>query len=149
VNNWRDIAAGALAKRAATSQAIASVACPELPTGVVEGVTSLPAERPRHVRAGQWRVIAEDARRLVHTGWAARAMALGWHELDLFGVSARGSEHFEGLAIWLAGRRIILITTEYCVAAIPEGRAWYNRGGFGTDLAAVSDVVTLWEFSRH
>ena len=59
----------------------------ELPHGVTAGLRRLNVMRPpRLLKPDAWPVAVSDALRLARDGWAAKALALGWHELDLFGA---------------------------------------------------------------
>ena len=103
---------------------------------------SMPA--PRITRLEVWPMIVADAKRLVDDGWAQQALALGWHELELFGVGAKSSAEFEGLAVWLAGRRLILIDERSAIAADGNGRAYFSR----LPDFDPSRAVYLWDYGR-
>ena len=58
-----------------------------LPDDVVAGVQRLRTMRPpRLLTPGLWPRVISDAIDLVDTGWASKALALGWSPLDLFGA---------------------------------------------------------------
>lgn len=74
-----------------------------------------------------WPVIVEDAVGIASGGWARMALALGWNPLDLFGCSPDGD--FEGLAVWLAGRRLVLVDERSAIVAEGDRRSVFNRRG--------------------
>jgi len=100
-----------------------------------------------HNRAA-WFEVVQDAQRLVSEGWADRALDLGWTAGDLFGVGQRDSHDFAGLAVWLEGRRIIVMDETIAVARDERGRATFNRRGFGHGKDVRQPPVLLWQFGR-
>lgn len=84
---------------------------------------------PRAVRPEVWTRVVRDACGLVDAGWAAKALALGWSELDLLGAvtDAEGDPLSDGLAVWLAGRKLLAI--EATLAVVRDGNGWsyYHR----------------------
>jgi hypothetical protein len=87
----------------------------ELVTGLLK-LQSMPV--PRITLPPVWPEIVADARRLGTEGRAVQALALGWKPLELFGCSAKpgGDAGQEGLAMWLAGRRVLLLDALSCIA---------------------------------
>jgi hypothetical protein len=81
---------------------------------------------PAIVRSERWPEVVNDALRLADGGWVVQALALGWSELDLFGAAA-AEDDTDGLAVWLKGRRLLAITTDFASAEITGGRAYFNR----------------------
>lgn len=104
---------------------------------------------PRLKDRTRWRPVVADADRLVTEGWAAQAFALGWHPLELFGWGLTGEDRYDGLAVWLAGRRIIVLDDSSVVVRDGDWRRIFNRqrpfaeGGDGDSLAAY-----LWQVRR-
>ncbi|MEO6247025.1 MAG: DUF3987 domain-containing protein [Sphingomicrobium sp.] len=92
--------------------------------------------------AARWLAVA-GAVRLADEGWAAKALALGWDELELFGAvpDADGDPAGDGLAVWLNGRELLAMTADYAVAAQPGGWAYFNR-------RQSSGAVLLWALGR-
>ena len=83
-----------------------------LPDDVVAGVQRLRTMRPpRLLTPGLWPRGISDAIALVDTGWASKALALGWSPLDLFGAvtDTAGDPFSDGLAVWLAERKLLAI----------------------------------------
>lgn len=78
---------------------------------------SMPA--PRMKQPEFWPIIVRDCVSLETNGWASRALALGWHPLNLWGVSEAvgGIADLEGLGVWLCGRRILLLDASSCIVA--------------------------------
>ncbi len=113
-----------------------------LPAALAAGLASLRAKpAPRITRPDVWPEIVADAERLARCGWAAQALALGWEPLQLFGCSpaAGGIADLEGLAVWLAGRRIILLDSRSVIVANgPRSRSIFNR-------RSMDGAVFLWE----
>jgi len=119
-----------------------------LPPEIVRGLAQLavrPVPRVRDVEA--WLEIVADAQRLVTEGWAERALALGWAPRDLFGVGKNHSDEFEGLAVWLCGRRILLLDEHGVIATDERSRFHYSRQGLSRGFAGEVEVVPLWRFA--
>lgn len=119
--------------------------------GTAAGTVALPEEirrgllylrgspAPRITLPKVWSEIIADALRLADGGFAAQALSLGWEPLQLFGVS----EDAPGLAVWLAGRRILLLDDATCIVeAGPNSRAIFNR-------RPVAGAVFLWELGKR
>jgi hypothetical protein len=146
VDSWREVAARVVAEEGGAP--IHSEPEPCLPRAIVDGLAALAAmSPPRRLKGAEaWLDAKADAARLAAGGWAANALALGWHPLELFGVGAKGSGDFEGLAVWLTRRRPILLDERRAVA-LGSGRHFvFSRRTF--DLSAAGGVVFLWEFGR-
>jgi hypothetical protein len=82
-----------------------------------------------------------DATALAAQGWAARAFALGWSERDLFGAvdDPDGGPDGDGLAVWLGGRRLAMLSDTFALVEEGQGKSYFNRKGHdGTRL--------LWEY---
>jgi hypothetical protein len=115
-----------------------------LPPSVTIGLNRLskmaapPLQRPE-----AWPLVVSDALGLARNGWAAKALALGWSPLDLFGaVTDRGGyADADGLAVWLEGRPVLAISDTYASVGDGGGRAYFNRSTrLGTTL--------LWDIGR-
>lgn len=92
---------------------------------------------PRTTTPSAWLEIVADAARIADEGWAARATELGWSPVDLFGCSRDGE--YEGLAVWLRSRRIVLIDENSAIAiAGDRRRAVFNRRDH-------EGAILLWE----
>lgn len=117
----------------------------ELPGDVVAGLRRLGVMRPpRLLKPDAWPVAVSDALRLARDGWAAKALALGWHELDLFGAvpDPEGDPAADGMAVWLSGRELLAITARFAVVADESGGRWYfNR-------RTAEGAVLLWELGK-
>ena len=102
-----------------------------LPEAVNEGLKVLAAMScPARVDWDKWRAVVADAVRLGREGWAGKALALGWTDLDLFGAvtDVAGDPYSDGLAVWLAGRQLLAITADFAVADDGKGgRSYFNR----------------------
>ena len=96
------------------------------------------------MRPDLWPLVVADALGLARDGWAAKAMALGWTDPDLFGAvpDPDGDPAGDGLAVWLGGRKLLAITAEYAVAEdVGGGRSYFNRSTrLGTTL--------LWDIGK-
>ena len=84
---------------------------------------------PRAVRADCWPRVVTDAVGLMESGWAARALAKGWGPLQLFGAvtDPDGDLCSDGLAVWLAGRKITALLDGCIAVEDGAGRAYFNR----------------------
>ena len=102
-----------------------------LPDDVAAGIRRLKVMRaPRLQEPGMWAIAVAGAAYLVKSVWAAKALALGWSLLDLFGAvpDRDGDPAGDGLAVWLAGRKLLAITAEYAVVEdVGGGRSYFNR----------------------
>jgi len=88
----------------------------DLPPPIAQGLARLArTSAPRGADRAVWRQVRADAQRIGDGGWATEALALGWSVEELFGVSADGV--IEGLAVWLEGRRLVLIDATSAIAA--------------------------------
>jgi len=118
---------------------------PELPAGCAAGLRRFSSmQRPRLLHLDRWPLVVSDALSLAHDGWAAKALALGWATMDLFGaVPTRGGDPADdGLAVWLAGRRLIALCGTYAVVEDDDGgRSYYNR-------RQAAGAVLLWELGK-
>jgi len=115
-----------------------------LPDNVASGLRRLKVMRaPRILRPDAWPIAVAGAAYLGKSGRAAKALALGWSPLDLFGaVTERdGYDDADGLAVWLGGRPVLAICATYASVGDGTGRAYFNRcNRLGTTL--------LWEIGR-
>jgi hypothetical protein len=102
-----------------------------LPAPVAEGLALLSQMgAPRLIHPDRWPVAVADAQRLASEGWALAAFRLGWSALDLFGVvpDKAGDPQADGLAVKLAGRRVLEIcATVATVADANGGRSYLYR----------------------
>jgi hypothetical protein len=80
----------------------------------------------------RWLRFIDDCGRFIDDGWAARAEALGWGPLDLFGCNrdkpfARISQ--AGLLWLLEGRKLHALTADTAAIATPSGGklTYYRR----------------------
>ncbi len=102
------------------------------------------APPPRRVDPIAWQRVVDDALRLLDDGWAAKAMALGWSTVEIFGAvpDPAGDPAGDGLAVWMAGRKLLALTGEYAVVDDGGGgRSYFNR-------REAEGVVLLWELGR-
>jgi hypothetical protein len=105
-----------------------------------------PARPPGAISLNRWLQFIDDCGRFINDGWAARAKALGWGPLDLFGCNrdkpfARISQ--AGLVWLLEGRKLVALTAETAAISAPGGssltfyRRQFETGG-----------VLAWELDR-
>jgi len=116
-----------------------------LPTEVLNGLAMLASGRaPRITRPELWSEFVADAVRLVDEGWAQQALALGWSPLHLWGCSPDkgGNIDHDGLAVTLAGRRIVLLDER---AAVIESGAGSRRLFCRREMQG---AVLLWDLGR-
>lgn len=116
-----------------------------LPSALLRGLKKLQSSgAPDISQPNLWPQVVSDAVRLLEEGWVERALALGWSLLDLWGASPElgGNVDHEGLAVWLAGRRILLLDQSSCtVRTGPNRWSVFNR-------RPVPGAVFLWEIGR-
>jgi hypothetical protein len=102
-----------------------------LPPSITNGLNQLrKMAAPNLYRPERWPLVVSDALRLARDGWAAKAMALGWDPLDVFGAvpDPHGEPAGDGLAVWLAGRKLLALTADYAVVDDVDGaRSYFNR----------------------
>ena len=116
-----------------------------LPPAVADGLTLLRSMRaPRLAQPDRWPVAASDALRLASDGWAAKAIALGWSQLDLFGAvpAPDGDPDADGLAVKLGGRTVLAICASFAtVSSSGVARTYLHRGNN-------AGAVLMWALSR-
>lgn len=119
MGSWRDAAAAAMGEGVdfASPPAVEKFGLPDDLAAALRRLETMPAPRKLQQPAN-WRGVVADAMVLARDRWAAKAMALGWTVGDLFGVGAKTDWDFQGLAVWLNGRRIIMLDERQ---AIVEG----------------------------
>lgn len=111
---------------------------PALVTGL-ERLRIMPMPRVRNAEA--WRVAVTDALALACDGWAEQALALGWSAVELFGAVADpdGRADDEGLASWLRGRKLSVISDTFALVEADGLKSYFNRHDRG-------GTRLLWEF---
>ena len=100
---------------------------------------------PRITRPEIWLAVVADAVRLAADGRAAQALRLGWSALELWGCSPDrgGNPDHDGLAVWLDGRRVLLIDGATCmVETEPDARSVFHR------RSVAAGGVFLWDLGR-
>ncbi len=124
---------------------LATLAGDRLPADLREGLGRLQAMKPPNVTRPQvWCAVVADAVRLAAYGWASQALSLGWPPLSLWGCSPTicGNPDHDGLAVWLDGRRILLLDEQTCIVDAGAGaRAVFTR-------QAPMGAVLLWDLGR-
>ncbi|MDQ0840217.1 hypothetical protein [Sphingomonas faeni] len=151
MGSWRDVAAAVLAEEGEGR----SLPAPEnygLPDDLATALRRLELMPPprKLERPDNWRGVVIDALTLARERWAVKALALGWTAGDLFGVGARTDWDFQGLAVWLDGRRIIMLDNKQAIVAGNQGdyRTAFVRGGMRHGSHPTVEPVMLWEFGR-
>jgi hypothetical protein len=105
--------------------------------------------QPRGVDRRQWKQAVHDAISLARGGWVQAALALGWDELDLFGIGPTNSWEFSGLAVWLDGRTLTALDGRMAFAGDARSRAVFHRGGWGCGRdAGLGAPVPIWAWRR-
>jgi hypothetical protein len=72
-------------------------------------------------------------------------LALGWSPLELWGCSPvrGGNPDHDGLAVWIDGRRAVLLNADCCmVETAPGSHSFFNRRQAG-------GAVFLWDIGRE
>lgn len=97
---------------------------PVLPSEIIVGLNRLRGLHLPHItRPKVWPEIVADAQRLASEGWANSALGLGWSPLELWGWSPER----EGLAVWLAGRPLVLVDDRMAIVRVGMVRSVFNR----------------------
>ena len=97
---------------------------PALPPEIVMGLNRLRGMRAAHIKRPEvWPEIVADALRISSEGWAVAALRLGWSPLELWGWSPDR----EGLAVWLAGRRLVIVDDAMAIVRVGNMRCVFNR----------------------
>lgn len=146
MHSWREIAARVVPTREAEPEAQPK-ADYGVPAEVLAGVSALRRMAPPRGAASDeaWRQIVADAVTITHRGWASQALALGWSSLDVYGCGVVGGQEFLGLAVWLAGRRVVLIDESHAIAVQGAERTlFYRRERAVADDHPLSPIH-LWE----
>jgi hypothetical protein len=138
VANWREVADKVMAE-----EGVAVPSPSHIPDVLRSGIQSMQRASKRVRDQVAWRQVAGDARLLLDQGWVARALSLGWHATDLFGVSPDGGGDFEGLAVWLRGDRIVLMDERTAISARGETRRVFNRR-----LPTPGATIFIWDLGR-
>jgi len=106
-----------------------------------------PARPPCDVSPVRWLRFIDDCGRFLDESWAARAEALGWGPLDLFGCNrdkpfARISQ--AGLIWLLEGRKLSVLTADTAAITTPSGGhlTFYRR-------RLETGGVLAWELGDH
>jgi hypothetical protein len=106
-----------------------------------------PALPPSDIPPMRWLCFIDDCGRFIDEGWAARAEALGWGPLDLFGCNrdkpfARISQ--AGVLWLLAGRKLSALTADTVAISTPSGGhvTFYRR-------RLETGGVLAWELADH
>ncbi len=150
MGSWRDVAAAVARRHEQDAPSPAAVESFDLPADLAASLRALefmPA--PRRVEQPEnWREIVRDALVIARSGWAAKAIALGWSASDLFGIGPRDDWEFSGLAVWLRGRAIVVLDGQCAIVADGDRRAAFNRGGMGHGTHPTITPVMLWEFGQ-
>ncbi|RYF21056.1 MAG: hypothetical protein EOO77_06795 [Oxalobacteraceae bacterium] len=81
---------------------------------------------------------------------AAKAMVLGWTAGELVGISLRDDWDLQGLAVWLDGRRVVMLDDKPAIMAAPSGgrRSSFDRGGMRHGTHPAIEPVMLWDLGR-
>ena len=90
-----------------------------LPDGIRAKLARLSLLPPRKITLTQplWAALVCDTMLFAKRGWAAKAMALGWSELELFGIAPRG---WQGVTSRLIGREVLGLDARKI--AVKDGR---------------------------
>ena len=151
MGSWRDAAAAAMGEGVhfAAPPAVENFGLPDDLAAALRHLEVMPAPRKLQQPAN-WRGVIADAMVLARDRWAAKAMALGWTVGDLFGVGERTDWDFQGLAVWLDGRRIIMLDEKQAIVVSNSGdfRAAFVRGGMRHGTHPTISPVLLWDFGR-
>jgi hypothetical protein len=150
MGSWRD-AAAALQGEAApvAAPSLENFGLPDDLATALRRLERMPPPRKLQ-RPQNWGGVVADAMTLARDRWAAKAIALGWTAGDLFGVGARDDWDFQGLAVWLDGRRIVMLDDKQAIVVgnLGDYRTAFVRGGMRHGTHPTVQPVMLWEFGR-
>ena len=149
MGSWRDIAAAAQRQERRPEPTVDNFGLPDRLADAVRRLETLPPPRKLE-KAANWHAVVADAMAIARDRWAATGLALGWSESDLFGIGARDDWDFQGLALWLDGRRLIMLDETKAIAADVSGdrHATFVRGGMRHGSHPTVIPVMLWDFGR-
>jgi hypothetical protein len=151
MGSWREVAAAVAQRQQPEAIAIAveNFGLPDDLAAALRRLETLPPPRKLD-RTANWRGVIADAMTIARDRWAAKAMALGWTAGDLFGIGPRDDWDFQGLAVWLNGRRIVMLDDKQAIVAGESGddRSAFVRGGMRHGTHPAITPVMLWEFGR-
>lgn len=118
----------------------------EIPREWAEGLAKLDTMlRPQNISETRWRQAVGAAGHFCDR-WAAKASALGWTTVDIFGVDRikpEGALHMAGLIWLLQGKEVVAISDDAVVVETVNGARQSFRPRLGTSDAARR--VLLWE----
>ncbi len=152
MGNWRDVAAVVAQRQQPAGDPVAvddDFGLPDDLANSLRRLETMPAPRQLE-RSANWRGVVTDAITLARDRWAAKALTLGWTAGDLFGVGARTDWDFQGLAVWLDGRRLVMLDDRQAIAAGNplDDRSAFIRGGMRHGTQPTVVPVMLWELGR-
>lgn len=154
MGSWRDVAASVRAGAVAIPRNVSATEVGLISAGVPQDIAQHLAwlERspppPNLKTRDQWAPTVADAIDLGRRGFVRQALDLGWSATDLFGIGPRDDDEFSGLAVWLAGRRLIILEAERAVARGSGSYSTFVRGGWGHGYWSDVEPVLLWQFGR-
>lgn len=110
-----------------------------LPPAIFNGLTRLRTMPPPRLlmTPANWAGVVADAECLLMDGWVRQALRLRWEPLELFGVG----NDYDGLAVWLNGRRLLLMAEWGAISRDGPTTYYFNR-------RAPSGAVMLWDWAR-
>jgi len=151
MGSWREVAA-AVAQRQQAAPDRAAIENFGLPDDIAAALRHLETVQPprKLERAENWRGVVSDAMNIARDRWATKAMALGWTAGDLFGIGLRDDWEFQGLVVWLDGRRIVMLDDKQAIVGGDPGerRSAFVRGGMRHGTHPTVTPVMLWDFGR-
>lgn len=153
--SWREAAAAAMGEGAdlMLPHAVENFGLPDDLAAALRRLEVMPAPRKLE-KPANWRGVVADAMTLARDRWAAKALALalalGWTAGDLFGIGTRDDWEYQGLALWLNGRRIIVLDSEHVIVAgyLGDHRSIFARRGMRHGSHPTIVPVMLWDFGR-
>jgi hypothetical protein len=117
------------------------------PPDWAEGFTRLDQTKaPADISPRRWLRFIDDCGHFLDDGWAARAAALGWGPLHLFGCDRKRPfarlDH-RGLLWEINGGRLIVLYRDGAIIETPRG----DRTRYRRQAPKVGQVVLAWELS--
>jgi hypothetical protein len=116
------------------------------PRAWAEALARLDATRPPgDVPVARWRAFIDDAARFIDGGWCARAVALGWTPLDLFGCDRHKplARVDHASLVWLLnGRELSALSESVAIIGAANNRQSYRRRAITS-----GDICLAWELA--
>ena len=117
----------------------------DVPRAWAEGYAKLcTMPRPTDFTVERWQRLVDDAGRFLDD-WGRQAAGLGWHAVDVFGVSPHAPDarlDQAGLVALIRGERVVAITAETATIRTSRGQPQTYR------RKPMAEAVVVWELEK-